>query len=78
VRKFTWSEIDFRAGLPYAVPAALYLVNNLLYFLALQLATPDLVHVAMMAKVCTLSIIENFRLMTSGNSSRLLQSSTTT
>ncbi|KAI5481206.1 hypothetical protein MNV49_005641 [Pseudohyphozyma bogoriensis] len=35
----------------YSVPAALYLVNNLLYFAALRIAPPALVHTIMTAKV---------------------------
>ncbi|ODQ55030.1 hypothetical protein SAICODRAFT_53593, partial [Saitoella complicata NRRL Y-17804] len=44
-------QAGWRAYGPYAVPAALYLINNLLYLLGLQLTTPSLLHVAVLAKL---------------------------
>ncbi|KAI5475581.1 hypothetical protein MNV49_001137 [Pseudohyphozyma bogoriensis] len=51
--------VDLRAGIPYAVPAAMYLVNNLIYFTSLRLAPPSLVHVVMMAKLPLTAILHH-------------------
>lgn len=50
----------WRAYAVFAVPAALYLINNLLYLLGLQLTVPSLLHVAMLAKLPFTGILHHF------------------
>lgn len=46
-------EIDFRRTLRYAIPAALYLANNLIYYTVLPFATPSILQVYVLAKLPT-------------------------
>lgn len=43
---------SWKSYFAYAVPSVLYLLNNLLYLLGLELSTPATLHITVLAKVC--------------------------
>ncbi|TVY17932.1 CMP-sialic acid transporter 1 [Lachnellula arida] len=63
-RKFVQSaqqgEIDFNRILRYALPAALYLVNNLIYYTVLPQTSPSLLQVCVLAKLPTTGILHHY------------------
>lgn len=54
------TKSPWRSYWPFAVPAALYLVNNILYLIGLQLTTPAVLHVAVLAKLPVTGILHHF------------------
>ncbi|KUJ10222.1 uncharacterized protein LY89DRAFT_759987, partial [Mollisia scopiformis] len=54
------SSSTMEALLQYAVPAALYLINNLIYFTVLPHATPILLHVCMLMKLPASAILHHY------------------
>lgn len=54
------SSSTMESLLQYAVPAALYLTNNLIYFTVLPHATPVLLHVCMLMKLPATAILHHF------------------
>ena len=53
-------EASWKAYGLFAVPAVLYLINNILYLLGLQQTTPSLLHVAMLAKLPFTGVLHHF------------------
>lgn len=53
-------EIDYRRILRYALPAALYLTNNLIYYTVLPLTSPSLLQVCVLAKLPTTGILHHY------------------
>jgi UDP-sugar transporter A1/2/3 len=53
-------ETDFKRTLKYAVPAALYLINNLIYYTVLPKTTPSLLQVCVLAKLPATGILHHF------------------
>ena len=53
-------EIDFKKTLKLALPAALYLANNLIYYTVLPLTSPSLLQVCMLAKLPATGILHHF------------------
>jgi len=53
-------QVDFRRTLKYAMPAALYLINNLIYYTVLPLTTPSLLQVCVLAKLPTTGILHHY------------------
>jgi len=64
VRKFLDSaqiaDIEFKKTGKYALPAALYLTNNLIYYTVLPLTTPSLLQVCVLAKLPTTGILHHY------------------
>jgi UDP-sugar transporter A1/2/3 len=64
LRKFLESaqiaDIDFKKTGKYALPAALYLANNLIYYTVLPLTTPSLLQVCVLAKLPTTGILHHY------------------
>jgi len=56
----TKDQASWRAYGLFTVPAVLYLINNILYLLGLQLTTPSLLHVAMLAKLPFTGVLHHF------------------
>jgi solute carrier family 35 (UDP-sugar transporter), member A1/2/3 len=55
-------ETDFKRILRYALPAALYLINNLIYYTVLPKTTPSLLQVCVLAKLPTTGILHHYML----------------
>ncbi|TVY82667.1 CMP-sialic acid transporter [Lachnellula suecica] len=55
-------ETDFKKILKYALPAALYLINNLIYYTVLPMTTPSLLQVCVLAKLPTTGILHHYML----------------
>jgi UDP-sugar transporter A1/2/3 len=53
-------ETDFRRIFKYAVPAALYLINNLIYYTVLPKTTPSLLQVCVLAKLPATGILHHY------------------
>ncbi len=53
-------ESDLRKMVKYALPAALYLINNLIYYAVLPLTTPSLLQVCILAKLPTTGILHHY------------------
>ena len=53
-------EIDFNKIIKYALPAALYLANNLIYYTVLPLSTPSLLQVCVLAKFPITGILHHY------------------
>lgn len=64
VRKFVQNaqqgQTDFSRILRYALPAALYLVNNLIYYTVLPQTSPSLLQVCVLAKLPTTGILHHY------------------
>lgn len=58
--KTTSSSSTLDSVLQYSTPAALYLINNLIYFTVLPHATPILLHVCMLMKLPATAILHHF------------------
>ncbi|KAM0133699.1 hypothetical protein ACHAP3_005826 [Botrytis cinerea] len=57
----------FRDVLQYGVPAAFYLINNLIYFTILPSTSPSLLQVCMLAKIPATAILHHFWVRKQGN-----------
>lgn len=55
-----YDDIDWRRQIKYAIPAALYLTNNLIYYTVLPLTTPSLLQVCVLAKLPTTGILHHY------------------
>ncbi|TVY26165.1 CMP-sialic acid transporter [Lachnellula hyalina] len=53
-------QSDFRRMLRYAIPAALYLINNLIYYTVLPKTSPGLLQVCVLAKLPTTGILHHY------------------
>ena len=53
-------EVDFNETLKFATPAALYLMNNLIYYTVLPLTNPSLLQVCIIAKLPTTGILHHY------------------
>jgi UDP-sugar transporter A1/2/3 len=53
-------EVDFNETLKFATPAALYLINNLIYYTVLPLTNPSLLQVCIIAKLPTTGILHHY------------------
>ncbi|CZR51554.1 uncharacterized protein PAC_01431 [Phialocephala subalpina] len=53
-------DIDWKRQIKYAIPAALYLTNNLIYYTVLPLTTPSLLQVCVLAKLPTTGILHHY------------------
>ncbi|TVY49692.1 CMP-sialic acid transporter [Lachnellula occidentalis] len=53
-------ETDFRRMVKYALPAALYLINNLIYYTVLPKTSPSLLQVCVLAKLPTTGILHHY------------------
>jgi UDP-sugar transporter A1/2/3 len=53
-------DIDFKKMLKYALPASLYLMNNLIYYSVLPLTTPNLLQMCVLAKLPTTGILHHY------------------
>ncbi|KAI9733155.1 MAG: hypothetical protein M1818_007273 [Claussenomyces sp. TS43310] len=51
---------EYNKIVPYAIPAVLYLTNNIIYFIVLPLTSPSLLQVCILAKLPTTAIMHNF------------------
>lgn len=60
VRTAQQGEADFKRLLSYALPAALYLINNLIYYTVLPKTTPSLLQVCVLAKLPTTGILHHY------------------
>ncbi|QSZ32228.1 hypothetical protein DSL72_001801 [Monilinia vaccinii-corymbosi] len=58
---------SFRDILPYGIPAALYLTNNLIYFTVLPSTSPSLLQVCMLAKIPATAILHHLWIRKQGN-----------
>lgn len=53
-------SLDFKRILKYAVPAGLYLTNNLIYYTVLPLTSPSLLQVCVLMKLPTTGILHHY------------------
>lgn len=53
-------SLEFRKILKYAVPAGLYLTNNLIYYTVLPLTSPSLLQVCVLMKVPTTGVLHHY------------------
>ncbi|TVY39312.1 hypothetical protein LSUB1_G003621 [Lachnellula subtilissima] len=53
-------QTDFKKMFRYALPAALYLVNNLIYYTVLPKTSPSLLQVCVLAKLPTTGILHHY------------------
>jgi solute carrier family 35 (UDP-sugar transporter), member A1/2/3 len=60
-------EIDTKRVLRYALPAGLYLANNLIYYTVLPLTTPSLLQVCVLAKLPTTGILHHYMIKRQNN-----------
>lgn len=58
---------EYTRAVPYAVPAVLYLSNNLIYFIVLPLTSPSILQVCILAKLPTTAIMHNFMIRRQSN-----------
>ncbi|KAE8450320.1 hypothetical protein EG329_006748 [Mollisiaceae sp. DMI_Dod_QoI] len=54
------NDIDWKRQFKYAIPAALYLTNNLIYYTVLPLTTPSLLQVCVLAKLPTTGVLHHY------------------
>ncbi|RDL37285.1 Uncharacterized protein BP5553_04718 [Venustampulla echinocandica] len=60
IRSIWQGEGDFNRILKYALPAALYLTNNLIYYTVLPKTSPSLLQVCVLAKLPTTGILHHY------------------
>ncbi|KAF4629129.1 hypothetical protein G7Y89_g9018 [Cudoniella acicularis] len=60
IRSFQPADVDFKRILKYALPAALYLANNLIYYTILPKTSPSLLQVCVLAKLPTTGILHHY------------------
>lgn len=51
---------DLRKTLPFTLPAALYLINNLIYYTVLPLTSPTLLQICVLAKLPTTGVLYHY------------------